>query len=311
MKITIAGGAGAMGSIFGGRLFQKGHDVLLYDVAEKTVQKINREGLRILDKDQHTEVIRVKSSCDPSDAKGSDLVIVFTKCFHTEDAIKSLLPFLSGDARILSLQNGWGNAQTISKITGRERLLIGVNYVSGTVLEPGFVKQVGNPLAYIGRWGLPTDSFTRSFSEILSETGIQTKVSDQVITEIWKKLALNVVSLPTAALLKFQAHLLIAYQPVAWLMEKLLAETIAVAKAQQIELEYEERHEAIRKVLENAVGAKGSMLQDAEAGRKTEIDVINGAIVEAGKQWNVPTPFNECMFSLVKAMEQDYLKKDK
>jgi 2-dehydropantoate 2-reductase len=307
MKITIAGGAGAMGSIFGGRLYQKGNEVLLYDVAEQTVGKINRDGLRILDKDNHTETIKVKASTDPSKASGSEVIIIFTKCFHTEAAVKSLKPYISKNTRILSLQNGWGNAQTISSITGKENLLIGVNYVSGTVLEPGYVKQVGNPVAYIGRWGEPADAFLKTFSEILSQTGIQTKVSDEVVTEIWKKLALNVVSLPTAALLRFQAHLLAAHQPVLLVMGKLLEETVAVARAQGIELDYEERWDAILNVLKNAVGAKGSMLQDVEAGRKTEIDVINGAIISAGRRHKIPTPYNECMLSLVNAMEQNYL----
>lgn len=310
MKITIAGGAGAMGSIFGGRLFQQGFNVLLYDVSEQAVQKINRDGLRILDKDQRTDTIPVKASTDPAQASDSDVLIIFTKCFHTETAVKTLKPFLPEKIRVLSLQNGWGNAQTISRITGRENLLIGVNYVSGTVLEPGYVKQVGNPLAYIGRWDQPADAFTHRFSEILSQTGIQTKVSDQVITEIWKKLALNVVSLPTAALLKLQAHKLLTFEPLADLMKKLLQETVAVARAQHIELDYEERWEAIAQVLKNAVGAKGSMLQDAEAGRKTEIDVINGAITAAGRQLSISTPFNESMLLLVKAMEQDYLQQN-
>jgi len=307
MKITIAGGAGAMGSIFGGRLFQKGHDVILYDVSDNAVQKINEDGLRIIDKNDKTEVINVKASTDPSKAENSDVLIIFTKCFHTETALRSLQPFLSKNTQILSLQNGWGNAQTISEVTGKENLLIGVNYVSGTTLEPGYVKQVGNPLAYIGRWNKPADAFTHHFSEILSQTGVQTQASDNVITEIWKKLALNVVSLPTAALLKFKAHLLMANDAIIRLMDKLLLETIAVAKAQQIQLDYEERRAAIHNLLKNAVGARGSMLQDAEARRKTEIDVINGAIVEAGRQFNIPTPFNECMLLLIRSMEQDYL----
>ena len=81
MKITIAGGAGAMGSIFGGRLFQKGHDVILYDVSDNAVQKINEDGLRIIDKNDKTEVINVKASTDPSKAENSDVIIIFTKCF--------------------------------------------------------------------------------------------------------------------------------------------------------------------------------------------------------------------------------------
>jgi 2-dehydropantoate 2-reductase len=308
MKITIAGGAGAMGSIFGGRLFQSGQDVLLYDIAENAVNKINEEGLRITDKNGATQIIPVRASADPSDARDSEVVIIFTKCFHTETAVRSLQPHLHNHTKILSLQNGWGNAQTISNITGKEDLLIGVNYVSGTLLEPGSVKQAGNPIAYIGRWNQTADEFTRRFSEILSHAGVQTTPSNDVITEIWKKLALNVATLPTAALLRFQAHLLVAYESMLQLMASLLHETIAVANAQNIQLDFEERMTSITNLLKNAIGAKGSMLQDVEANRRTEIDVINGAIVNAGLQLSIATPFNQAMLLLVKSLEQNYLQ---
>jgi 2-dehydropantoate 2-reductase len=309
MKITIAGGAGAMGSIFGGRLFQCGQDVLLYDVSEQAVTTINKNGLRIADKNGMVETIPVKATSNPADTGNSDVVIIFTKCFHTRNAIASLQPYMARQTKIISLQNGWGNAQTISNITGRENLLIGVNYISGTVLEPGYVKQAGNPMAFIGRWNEPADDFTGQLAGIFSQAGVQTTASNDVVTEIWKKLALNVATLPTSALLRFQAHLLVAHEPMLQLMKLLLLETVAVAKANHIELDYEERINTITNLLKNAVGARSSMLQDVEAGRQTEIDVINGAIVQAGKQHGIATPYNESMVLLVQALEQEYLKK--
>ena len=306
MKITIAGGAGAMGSIFGGRLFQGGHDVLLYDVAENAVRKINEDGLRIVDKNNEVQVIPVKASINAADSQNSDVVIIFTKCFHTEVAVKSLRPYLNKSTQILSLQNGWGNAQTISAITGADNLLIGVNYISGTLLEPGYVKQAGNPIAFIGRWSKPVDEVTARLSEMFTRCGIHTTMSNDVISEIWKKLALNVATLPTSALLRLQAHLLVAYEPMVQLMGALVMETIAVARAQNIQLDYEERINTIVNLLKNATGGKSSMLQDVEAGRKTEIEVINGAIVKAGEQYGIATPFNQSMVLLIKSLEQSY-----
>jgi 2-dehydropantoate 2-reductase len=308
MKIAVAGGAGAMGSIFGGRLFQSGQDVLLYDIAENAVKNINDNGLRLLDKNGQTETIPVKASSNPADTENSDVVVIFTKCFHTETAVRSLKPHLNKRTQILSLQNGWGNAQTISNITGRDNLLIGVNYISGTQLEAGYVKQAGNPVAYIGRWGRQADDFTYKLSEIFTRAGIQTSACNDVVSEIWKKLALNVATLPTSALLRFQAHLLSMYEPMLQLMKALLRETIEVAHAQNIALDFEERISTIIDLLNNASGARSSMLQDAEAARKTEIDVINGAIVRAGAEFGIATPYNESMVLLIKSLEQNYLQ---
>jgi 2-dehydropantoate 2-reductase len=309
MKITIAGGAGAMGSIFGGRLFQSGQEVLLYDVSNDAVAKINSSGLAIVDRTGNTETIPVLASTSPADAKGSDLLIIFTKCFHTSAAVQSLLPYISSSTKVLSLQNGWGNAQTIQAICGKDNLLLGVNYISGTVLEPGVVKQAGNPIAFIGRWNEKADHKTQELAKMFSDAGIQTTASDDVITDIWKKLALNVATLPTASLLRLQAHLLAEYEPVIEVMKRLLEETVQVANQLNIPLDYSERLATILGLLKNAVGAKGSMLQDVEAGRRTEIDVINGAIVNAGKELGIPVPFNESMVLLIKATEQNYLQK--
>ena len=137
--------------------------------------------------------------------------------------------------------------------------------------------------------------------------GIDTEESPHIVDEIWKKLALNVCTLPTAALLRFAAHELIQHRRMLDLMRGLLAEVAAVARPQGINLDETERWSAIVGLLEKAIGARASMLQDVEAGRRTEIDVINGAIVEAGRRFQVPTPLNDAMVWMVKSLQAKYL----
>jgi 2-dehydropantoate 2-reductase len=90
-------------------------------------------------------------------------------------------------------------------------------------------------------------------------------------------------------------------------MRGLLAEVVAVAAAQGIALDPAERWQAITGLLDRAIGARASMLQDVEAGRQTEIDVINGAIVEAGRSHGVATPLNDAMVWMVKSLQARYL----
>ncbi len=106
-----------------------------------------------------------------------------------------------------------------------------------------------------------------------------------VVSEIWKKLALNICTLTTAALLRFSAGQLIEHEPLVELMKALLRETTEVANAKHIALDFDERWDAISSLLGRVGKAKPSMsmLQDVEAGRRTEIDVINGAIVTTGQ----------------------------
>ena len=137
---------------------------------------------------------------------------------------------------------------------------------------------------------------------------IETTLSDKILNEVWKKLALNACTLPVAGLLHFMSHELVAFDGTKSLMAAILKEVVAVANAQGIALDYDERWAAITGLLEKAIGGKASMLQDVEARRQTEIEVINGAIVDAGRRVNVATPHNETMVWMIQAAERHYLQ---
>src|SRR5262249_9117826 len=113
-------------------------------------------------------------------------------------------------------------------------------------------------------------------------------------------------TLPTSALLGFTSGKLIEHEGTLQLMRGILHEAVIVAKAQGIDLDEAERWKAITAAEKHYAGAKASMLQDIEKRRRTEIDVVNGAIVEAGKRLNIPTPHNEDMVWLVKSLEETF-----
>jgi len=306
MKISVIG-AGAMGSIIGGLLAKGGNDVTLIDVWETAVREINERGLRLEDRSGNLETIQVRATSDPAEVGPVDLVLVFVKCYDTEVAVRAAKPLLGPQTIVLSLQNGWGNGPRISAIIGRERLLLGVCYHSATVIGPGHVQHGGRGMTFVGELdGKMSDRLTR-IADCFNRAGIEVTATPLVLKEIWSKLSLNVCTLPTSALLRFLAPQLIQHDSLMELMRALLREAIAVARAQDIPLEFEERWEAITGLLRRcAPGVKASMLQDVERGRRTEIDVINGAIVEAGRRLNLPTPYNDSMFWLVKALEETF-----
>jgi 2-dehydropantoate 2-reductase len=142
-----------------------------------------------------------------------------------------------------------------------------------------------------------------SIRDELSAAGLEVRPTGEVLREIWSKLALNCCSLPTTALLRFYAGQLIEHEGTLALMQGILREVVLVANAQGIPLGFDERWEAITGLLRRASGAKSSMFQDIEAGRRTEIDVVNGAAVDAGKRLGIPTPYNEAMVWLIRSLE--------
>jgi 2-dehydropantoate 2-reductase len=298
-----------MGGIFGGFLARSGEDVTLIDVAKPAVEAINAGGIVIEQKDGTVATVPVKATTDPASVGPVDLILNFVKCYHTEAAINSAKPMLGPDTAILTLQNGWGNADRIAAIVGRERVMVGLTYASGTLVGPGRVRNTGVAQTVIGELDGSLSPRLERAAAALRKTGIDLKVSGRIVEEIWKKLVINVCSLPTAAILHFTADELPKHEGSMTLMRGLLREMVAVAKADGIELDEEERWAALIGILERAVGGRASMLQDVEAHRQTEIDVINGAIVAAGRRTGIPTPLNDAMVWMVKAYQEEYLAK--
>lgn len=307
MKTAILG-AGAMGSVIGGTLARAGHDVVLVDVAKEIVDAIEQRGLLIEEKAGQEVTVKVKATDDPGQVGLVDLIIVFVKCYHTEMAVHQATPMLGPETIVLSLQNGWGNAALISKLTGPERLLVGVSYHSAVFLAPGHVRHAGQGPTYLGELDGTLSTRVMAIAKLFGSAGIDIIPSPNVLIEIWSKLALNVVTLPTSASIQITADNLLRTSAMEHLMRELLSEVVAVAHALKIALDFEERWNAICTLLNKlAPGTKGSMLQDIERRRQTEIDVINGAIVEAGARFGIATPYNQSMICLIKALEQSFV----
>jgi 2-dehydropantoate 2-reductase len=304
---TVILGAGAMGSALGGALAKAGNEVVLVDVAKETIDAVNSRGLIVQDKTGHQETVKIPATDQPASVGSADLVVVFVKCYHTEGAVRSVTPIIGPTTTILSLQNGWGNGPTIGKVVGLEKVLLGVSYHSATLLGPGHVLHAGQGNTFIGELDGTFSERLTAVAKVFNAAGINVTPTDSVLKEIWSKLALNAVTLPTSAAIQLTAERLLDAEEMQQLMKGILKEVVAVAQAQKIALEFDERWQAISGLLGKlAANTKGSMLQDVERKRRTEIDVINGAVVEAGKRLGIPTPYNTAMFWLIKALERSF-----
>lgn len=302
MRIAVVG-AGAMGSIFGARLTEAGHDTVLVDVARPLVEKLRRDGVTLV-QDGQERVVEVEATTDPASFGAADAVVFFVKCYHTESAAKGAAPLVGAHTAVASLQNGWGNEEVLARHFGAERVIAGVTYDSGTVLELGRVAHTGRGKTLIGPYEGEALGPTADLEHVLVDAGFEVEATPSIRTEIWKKLIVNAATLPTAALTGLTAGALGQPGELLELVDEVAREASAVAIVAGYGIDPEERVEVINNLLANAGAGKASMLQDLEAGRRTELDVITGAVLAEAEAQGVEVPLNTSLFALVRGYER-------
>ncbi|EAX48061.1 2-dehydropantoate 2-reductase [Thermosinus carboxydivorans Nor1] len=305
MKIAIIG-AGAMGSLFGGRLAQAGEDVWLLDVWEEHVAAIQAHGLTLVDTTAETS-IRLNATTQADDIGPVDLVIIFVKSYATPDAAQTAAALLGPATTVLTLQNGLGNAETLAKVLGAERVVVGTTAMGATLLGPGRIKCGGQGPTHIGSFSGGANPRLHDIATIFARAGIHTVVDSNVTALVWSKLIINVGINAITALTGIPNGQVMASAETRELVRLAVAEAVAVARASGIPLPHTNYFDQVATVAQATRDNRSSMLQDVTNRRRTEIDAINGAIVAAGKRLGVPTPVNETLTLLIKTLEQTYL----
>jgi 2-dehydropantoate 2-reductase len=301
MRIAVVG-AGAMGSIFGARFAQGGHETVLVEVAPALVEKLNADGVTVVRGEEETRT-RVPATSHPDGHGPVDVVVFCVKCYQTSSAAELALPLVGPDTVVASLQNGWGNGEVLAAVYPPEQIVVGVTYNSGTVLDLGRVAHPGVGPTTMGPYSGESTEGAERLAAALSDGGLEAHVATPIRPEIWKKLILNAATLPTAALTGMNAGALTAQPDMHALVGDTAREAVEVARSLDYDIDEQERVDYIHSLLERAGPARGSMLQDFEAGRRTEIDVINGAVVRAADERGVPVPLNRAFVQLVKGWE--------
>jgi len=312
VKIVVVGGAGAMGGVWASRLHGAGHEVGVLDVSPAALAAIAADGLVVERTDGTTSVTRLPASDNPAELGQPDAVIFFTKSYHTPAAAERARPLVGPETTVVSLQNGWGNADTLAAVFPPERVVMGVTYHSANVKAPGRIAYTadGGP-TFVGPYldGAPLDR-AEAVAAAMASAGIETTVSPNAKTEVWKKLILNCATLPTSALTRLYTGELGKPGPMRDLEDALTREATTVARALGHEIDPDERIATVRDILSRGGKGRPSMLQDVAAQRTTEIDAINGAVVREADRLGLEVPLNRAMVALVKGLERSWRQDD-
>ncbi|MGQ9647733.1 MAG: ketopantoate reductase family protein [Thermodesulfobacteriota bacterium] len=303
MKIVIMG-AGAMGSLFGGLLTLSGEEVWLVDIRGDHIQALVSIGLTMEEQGKR-QTIPVHATKDVTTIGKADLVLFFVKAYHTEKAASDALVLQREDTVFLTLQNGLGNEEAICKRVDPSKVIVGVTNHGATFLGPGHIRHAGWGKTYIGELdGRVTPQVTR-IAQLFTKAGIETDVSSNIQALVWNKLFINVGINALAALTGLKNGQLLDYPETLRLMEALVSEAVAVARKKGIPIEGNPI-ETVKAVAEATRENRCSMGQDFDNRRKTEIDVINGAVVREAERLGMAVPYNQMITDLVKVVEKGF-----
>ncbi len=274
------------------------HDVLL--IGRKShVDEIKKNGLEISGKTNFVAHPDAAAAMGREDE--ADLVILTVKAYDTEKAVREIVD--KCPAPILSLQNGLKNEDTISKIAGGKRAVGGIITHGVRYLSPGKIIHTGTGETIIGEMDGSLSERIKKFANALTECGIETKVSGNIRTEIWRKAIVNAAINPLTAILGCKNGYLLEDEHAKKLMKEICMEGMAVSKSIGIDISgdiVEKAREVARLTADN----HSSMLQSINRNKRTEIDYINGEIVRTGRRNGIETPINSALVEIVKAMEK-------
>ena len=300
MKIGIVG-AGAMGSLFAYYISKSGNEVVLFDTSKETVSQIEK-GLTVIFED-HTDTVILPVSNKAEILTDCRYIFIFVKSYATAAAMKNIRSVVTPETRLISLQNGLGNEETIKEMLPDNILLYGTTTMGAAKIGLATVKLGGRGETHVG--GSSEEDVTEAI-EMLSSAGFKTTRSTSPDRAVWSKAIINAAINPLGALLGVPNGVLSKNEHSLVLMRAIVAEAVNVAAALGIIFDVEEMQQATVKVCNKTAINECSMLQDVKNRRRTEIESITGEIIDRAKKYKVRTPANVTAYHLMKALEISY-----
>lgn len=305
LKLAVVG-VGPVGGIMAAHLGKAGHSVVLVDILKGHMDAVKKNGLSVSGvKDMNVQFPEenICYSIDEMDGKDIDVVFISVKA--------SILPLIVGPLKkvtkpgttFISLQNGVDTEDYIAEVFGKENTLrIVINY-AGNLLADGKVKlSFFNAPNYIGMIAPSAKETAGKMAELITAADLETAFTDDIKRQEWEKAILNAALSPVCALTRRTMKQMMDCADTRELAKEVLREGTEVAKANGIHMKSGFIEFGVN-YLDKAGHHKTSMHVDLENGNPTEIDFINGKIVEHGKAKGVSTPYNSTIVALVKGAE--------
>lgn len=302
MLVYIAG-SGAMGCTIGYHI-QKNTDseVILLDYWQDHIDNINANGLEVTGKVE--DKIEIKALKPSEASEKADLIVVMTKSMMLDSMLQDISHLIGENTQVLCLLNGMGHENILENYVKLDQIDMGVTVWAAGINGPGSINISGIGSIDVQNIG-GNEEAGRKVAELLNEAKLNAKYDNNVMHSIWRKVMVNGTMNSTSALLECKIGEFFGTDAHKNIVDQLVSEFVEVGNADGVNLDKEEMLEYIYQSSESAKDHYPSMYQDlVKNNKKTEIDFINGAVVEKGKKHNIRTPYNELITALVHAKEE-------
>lgn len=304
-------GVGPTGGIMAAYLAQAGHNVVIIDTNKGHMDEIKKNGLIITNFREFKTKFSQDNICysiDDLQNKEVNTLFIAVKASLLTEILPQIQKVVKPGTTLISLQNGFDTEEVLAEFFGKENTIrIVVNY-AGNLEFPGIIRMsFFNPPNYLGVLTVEAEDKAKKLAEIITTAGLETTYTPDIKKYEWTKCILNTIS-PICVTTHTTMKQALEFKDTRNICREVLREGIEVARARGIDLGPDFLESGMN-YLDKAGHHRVSMEADIKAGNPSEIEFLNGKIVEYGKIEGIPTPYNKIFVSLIRGCELPPVKR--
>jgi 2-dehydropantoate 2-reductase len=294
-------GAGALGAVYAAMLHDMDPRCVGFVAGGERAERLRREGVIVNGKPYRIPVLTPEDRAAPA-----DLVIVAVKYQHLDDAIQDMKNRVGAETLILSVMNGIESEERIGAVYGMDRILYAVSVGIDALRDGNRVIYTTQGKLFIGEAANPVlTERVRRVQALFEKAGIVYETPPDMLRILWWKFMINVGINQASAVLRAPYAVFQAGGEARELMEAAMREVVRLAGKAGVDLSEADISGFDPFLFRLNPQGKTSMLQDVEAGRKTEVDMFAGRVIELGRRYDVPTPVNQKLFDQIRKIESN------
>jgi len=290
MRIAVVG-AGGVGGYFGGRLAEAGADVVFL-ARGAHLDAMRANGLRIDSPIGNAHIPRINATHDPAAIGPVDIVLFAVKLYDTDAAARVLPELVGPDTAVIPLQNGVEGVDIVTRAVGPANTAGGTCYVSAVIAEPGVIRHTAMEQLIFGELDGRRSARLEQLLAACATAKFKSTLSQNIQVDIWTKFVRLSVFSGMTSVTRCPIGVIVNDPALLAMLKAAVREATAVAQARGVPVPHDadERVEKAYQVLPH--GAKSSMLEDLERGRRLELPWLSGAVVRIGSEVGVDTPIH-------------------